>query len=65
MCAERGVGGGNLFCDGECVVDGSHSAQVRMSFTKLVTGSAMHPHSLGNGLPQKARRRAMRRKIQL
>ena len=65
MCAGRGVGGGNLFCDGECVVDGSHSAQVRMSFVRLVTGSEMHPHSLGHCLPPKVRWRAMRRKMQL
>ena len=32
MCAGRGVGGGNLCFEGECVVDGSHSAQVRMLF---------------------------------
>ena len=65
MCAERGVGGGNLFCDGECVVDSSHSVQVRMSFARSVTGFAMHPHYLGHSLPPKVRRRAMRRKIQL
>ena len=65
MCSGRGVGGGNLFCDGECVVDGSHSAQVKMLFEGYVTGSEMHPHSLGHGLPPKVTRRAMRRKIQL
>ena len=47
------------------MVDGYHSAQVKMSFARSVTGSAMHPHSLGHGLPPKVRRRAMRRKIQL
>ena len=65
MCAGSGFGGENLFCDEECVVDGSHSAQVRMSFVRLVTGSEMHPHSLGHCLPPKVRRRDMRRKIQL
>ena len=58
-----GVGGGNLFCDGECVVDRSHSTQVRMLFERLVTGSAMHPHLLRHGFSPKVRRRAMRRKI--
>ena len=47
------------------MVDGSHSAQVRISFESSVTGSSMHSHSLGHGLPPKVRWRAMRRKIQL
>ena len=64
VCRE-GVGGGNLFCGGECVVDGSHFLQVRMIFARSVTGFAMHPRSLGHGLPPKVRQRAMRRKIQL
>ena len=65
MCAGRGFGGENLFFDGECVVNGSHSAQVRMPFTISLTGSTMHPHSLGHGLPPKVRERSMGRKIQL
>ena len=47
------------------MVDGYHSAQVRMLFVRSVMGSAMHLHSLGHGLPPKVRRRAMRRKIKL
>ena len=37
MCAGRGVGGGNLFFDVDCVVDGYHSAQVRMPFARSVS----------------------------
>ena len=37
MCAGRGVGGGNLFFDVDCVVDGYHSAQVRMPFVRSVS----------------------------
>ena len=65
MCAGRGVGVGSLFYDGECVVDGSHSAQVIMSFARSLTVSEMHPYSLEHGLPPKVRWRAIRIKIKI
>ena len=47
---------GNLCCSGACNVDGSHSLQLRISVARSVTGSEIHLHSLGHGLPPKVRR---------
>ena len=54
-------GGGKESWSGACRMDGSQSSQLRILVARSVTGSEIHPNSLGRGLPPNVRRRAISR----
>ena len=50
---------------GNKTFSGFHSLQCKISVAKSATGSEMHPHSLGHGLPPNVSRSAINRKMTL
>ena len=51
---------GNDCCCGACRTCGFHSLQLSRSVARSATGSDMHPHSLGHGLPPNVSRSDIR-----